>query len=378
MGNQVKSGAGRDASNLGDVLLQIFKVFAKILGAILLVFSSMALLGIFIASIVMIFSSSLPDNTILNNFETPIGLETPFWAQGILLLLTIGIPLFFLIILGLKLLVTNLRSIGNIAKYSLLAIWIIAVGIAISLGINEATQMAYEGKTVQKNLINIAPTDTLYVKFKTNDFYSKDFSERSEFKITQDENNRDVIYSNNVAIIVMLTDEPVPFLQIEKLANGKNSAEAKKRAENIRYSYKIEGNKLILDNYLLSDAAYKLRGQAVELFLYLPVGMHFKPDSTFQHYDESDDWNFFNLHHSGDYLYRVTESRVMCLDCPADENEMEDVEGIEIDNDDSDSTSTTVTVNKNGIQIREGSKQQVTKQVEGLQVSEDGIIIKTK
>jgi len=101
------------------------------------VFSSVSLFGICVASIVAIFSSSLPQNTLINHFRTPLGLETPLWAQGILFLLAFGIPFFFLLILGLKLLVTNLRSIGTIAKYTLLAVWVIAVGILIALGINE-------------------------------------------------------------------------------------------------------------------------------------------------------------------------------------------------------------------------------------------------
>jgi hypothetical protein len=81
--------------------------------------------------------------------------------------------------LGLKLLVTNLKSVGNIVKFSLLGIWIIAVGILISLGINEATQIAFDGKTVKKETINIAPTDTLIIKFKNNDFYSKNSRKNS-------------------------------------------------------------------------------------------------------------------------------------------------------------------------------------------------------
>jgi len=78
--------------------------------------------------------------------------------------------------------VNNLRSIGNYAKYSLLAVWIIVVGIIISLGINEASQLAFEGKSVQKEVITIAPTDTLKIKFKNNDFYSKSNYRNHDFR----------------------------------------------------------------------------------------------------------------------------------------------------------------------------------------------------
>ena len=135
--SQVKNGAERVGNGIGDALIKIFGAFAKVLGAFIVLFSTIALLGVCVTSVVMIFSSSMPENKIVEFISTPLGLETPLWIQGILFILAAGIPLFFILILGLKLLITNLKSIGNIAKYSLLAIWIIAVGILISLGINE-------------------------------------------------------------------------------------------------------------------------------------------------------------------------------------------------------------------------------------------------
>jgi phage shock protein PspC (stress-responsive transcriptional regulator) len=375
MGNEVKNGAERVAGGIGDVLMSIFKVFAKILGTIIVVFSSLALLGICVASIILIFSSSMPDNYILNHINTPIGLETPIWVQGILFLLAAGIPMFFFLILGLKLLVTNLKSIGNIAKYSLLAIWIIAVGILISLGINEATQIAFDGKEVKKEVINIAPTDTLQIKFKNNDFYSKNRYDTTDFRLTQDENNKEIIYSNNITLEIMPTEEALPYIQIEKLTVGKSAEDARNRAEKIRYSYKIEGNQLILDNYLLTDAVNKFRGQRVALFLYLPKGTLFKADENVQDYDSTDN-DFFNLHFSSkDYIYKVENSEVKCLNCPADENEYKDLEDstTEIITNENDSTD-VVTVKVNGKTVIETKSEKKG----SLEVNKDGIIIKTE
>lgn len=379
MGNEIKTSANIVADGVGDVFMNIFKVFAKILGAIIIVFSSLSLLGISIASIVLIFSSSMPDNYILNHISTPIGLETPLWVQGILFLLAAGIPMFFFLILGLKLLVTNLKSIGNIAKYSLLAIWIIAVGVLISLGIKEATQIAYDGKDVKKETINLLPTDTLLIKFKNNDFYSKDNYHNSDFRLTQDEKNNEIIYSNNVTIGIMKTDEPLPYLQVEKLSVGKSALEAKNRAEKIKYGYKIEGNQLILDNYLLTDVANKFRGQKVELFLYLPKGILFKADENVQDYDSSGN-DFFNLHFSSkDYIYKVGVDKVKCLNCPLEENEYNDVEdGInteDINVINENDTVKTVTVKVNGKVVTE-TKSGKTKKSK-LSVDQNGVIIKT-
>ncbi len=381
LGNRVKNGAESVGNKLGGIFTSVFEAFAKAIGMLIIIFSSLTLFGVFVMSIVAIFSSSLPQNTLINHFRTPLGLETPLWIQGILFLLTLGIPFFFLLILGLKLVVTNYKSIGTIAKYTLLAVWIIAIGIMISLGINEFTQISSEAKDVKKEVINITPTDTLHVSFKNNDFYDKDVNNRTDFRLTQDEANHEVIYSNNVYLKILHTTEKLPYLQVEKLAFGKTADEAKKRAEKIKYSYIIEGNQLILDNYLLSEVASKFRNQKVELFLYLPEGMFFKTDTNVENYDNSDN-DYFNMHYSsGDYVYEVGQSKIKCLNCPANENEHDDVnvQTEDINEEKGDSTE-IVTVKVNGKEIirTETTSKTYGNEPGRLELNKDGILIKTK
>lgn len=368
--NTAKSGATRIGSTIEEVITTIFKVFAKIIGAFIVFFSGIGLIGIIITSIIMIFSSTMPDNYILNNIQTPIGLETPLWAQGMLLLLGFGIPLFFLLILGLKLIVNNLRSIGNYVKYSLLAVWLIAVGIIISLGINEASQLAFEGKSVQKEVIAIAPTDTLKIKFKNNDFYSKSIYRDHDFKITQDEGDNEIIYSNNVSIEIKYTDEANPYILIEKLANGKSTSQAKKRAEKIKYNYKIEGNTFILDNYLLTAVENKFRGQEVEIYLYLPKGTIFQTDESYSNYDRSD-YDFFdeNEYDTKNPVYQVDSDKIRCLNCL--ESESNNDLSIEIETDD---TSASIYYDENGVLV----KKVVNKEENGVVKSTEERITATK
>jgi len=267
------------------------------------------------------------------------------------------------------LLVNNIRSIGNIAKYMLLAIWLICVGVLISIGIKQATEIAYEGKMVQKETLQIQPTDTLLVKFRYNDFFAKDVYHRNDFEFVQDETGKEVIYSNEISFHILKTDEALPYVQIEKQAKGKSLAEAKKRAEKIKYIYKFEGNQLVFDNYLLTDIASKYRDQEVEIFLYLPKGTLLKTDDSVEHYDRSDD-EFFNLHFSGNYNYKVDADKVKCLNCPPEEDEWNDLEnGID--------STTSVILNDKGILIRKESSE-VSKEVKSVKINEDGITIKTK
>jgi phage shock protein PspC (stress-responsive transcriptional regulator) len=382
MGNQVKNGAEKVVGGLGNALVKIFGAFAKVLGAFIVLFSSISLLAVCIASVILMFSSSLPEITVLNHIQTPIGLETPLWIQGIVFLFAAGIPLFFILILGLKLLITNLKSIGNIAKYSLLALWIIAIGIVISLGINEASQLAFDGKVVQKETIPLQENDTLFVKFRYNDYYSKDIDNREDFVFTQDSANTEVIYSNNVRFHVLKTDQKLPFIQIERLAEGKSMMEAKQRAEKIKYAFKIEGNHIILDNYLLTETGNKYRNQEVEIFLYLPEGVYFKPDMNVANYDRSYESDFDLKFSSENDVYKVVGSELDCLNCIEGDEETE----IRINDDEDADFDVTGTKNDTvkTVSIKVGGKEIIRTETKksgkspSLTIDEHGVIIKTK
>jgi hypothetical protein len=285
----------------------------------------------------------------------------------------VGIPFFFMTLLGFRLLSPSIRSIGNIAKYTLLALWILTIAILISIGIQQATEVAYEGKTLRKQIINLQPKDTLQIKFKYNDYFTKDIDDNNNLRFVQDSVNNQLIYSNNVHLEILKTDEAAPFIKIEKTARGKSFQEAKKRAEKIQYGFSFVGNQLVFDNYLLTNLSDKFRDQDVAIYLYLPEGFLFKTDASVQHYDESDN-DFFNLHFSSDdYIYKVGSSKVKCLNCPADENEYEDNEG-EIDETMSDNdtvVTTTVQVNGEVVTINQSAKK-------GLRVNNQGVIIKNE
>nr|WP_314835782.1 PspC domain-containing protein [uncultured Flavobacterium sp.] len=372
-GNQIKTGASKLGNSFGDFIMSVFKVFAKFLGIILIISGFAVLISLFIA-VFTLGSSSFINVPWQGFIEAGNFTDYPIWSFGLLMFFAVGIPFFFLILLGFKLLTPNLKSIGNIAKYTLLAIWLIAIAILISIGVKQASEIAYDGKTVQKQTINLMPNDTLYVKFKYNEYYTDDINDRDEFKFVQDSASHDLIYSNNVSLRILHTDEKLPYIQIEKTAKGKSFQDAKQRAEKINYGIKIEGNHLILDNYILTEVSNKFRGQEIELSLYLPEGTLLKPDASVENYDRSDD-EFFNMHYSSDnYIYKVESSQIKCLNCPADENEYNDVEINETDN---DSTQTSVTINEEGVSVKNDTIINSKNNIKELKINKDGIIIKT-
>ncbi|WP_394773285.1 PspC domain-containing protein [Flavobacterium sp.] len=370
MGNQVKSGAERISSSFGDFVMTIFKIFAKFLGVILIM-SGISVLIMLLIGVFTLGTNVFVDFPWQNFIDAGNFTDYPLWSFGLLIFFAIGIPFFFLTLLGFKLLSPNLKSIGNITKYTLLAIWIIAVAIAISIGIKQATELSYDNKTVEKKEIGISPQDTLYVKFRYNDYYSKDLNQHRDFEFVQDSANNQLIYSTDVRLHVLHTDNKTAYLQIEKSARGNSFVNSKKRAEKINYKMQLEGNHLVLDNYFLTDVKNKFRGQEVDVYLYLPEGQLFKPDASIQNYDDSDD-DFFNLHFSGNYNYKVEGSKIKCLNCPSEEDEYNDVnedvhEDVNIQND----TVNEVSVKINGKEILNGKKTKGR-----LTTDKNGVIIK--
>ena len=369
-GNQIKTGAEKFGNSLSEIILNIFKVFAKFLGVILIITGLTVLFFLFVGIFTLgtgVFVE-FPWQEFVNagNFT-----DYPIWAFGLLMFFAIGIPFFFLTLLGFRLLSPSMKSIGSIAKYTLLALWIIAIAILISIGIQQATEVAYEGKSVQKETLNLKPTDTLHIKFRFNDYYTKDIDDNDNFRLVQDAANNQLIYSNNIRFEIVKTDEKAPYIQIERKARGRSFQEAKKRAEKIQFGYKLEGNQLILDNYLLTNLADKFRDQEIAIYLYLPEGTLFKTDDSVTHYDESDN-EFFNLHFSSDdYIYKVNSTQVKCLNCPENENEYDDVEtGITEDISGNDTiVTTTVKVNGEVVTVNQSGKK-------GLTVNKEGVIVK--
>ena len=366
MGNRVKTGAEKVGSSLGDFIIAVLRVFSKFLGVFLIIVGLFTLVALFIA-VFTLGSSSVIDVPWQGFIEAGNFTDYPVWTFGLIMFFAVGIPFFFLSLLGFKLLSPNLKSIGNIAKYTLLAIWLISVSLAIAIGIKQASAFAIDGRVVKKEILNLNPTDTLLIKFKHNENFAKNVNENENFKITLDSTGNDVIYSNNVRFRIEQTDTKLAYIQIEKEAKGKTLFEAKQRAEKIQYSYKVIGNQLIFDNYLVSDLKEKFRDQEIEITLFLPLGTLLKMDESARQYDQTDDDYFLWNPDNSNEVYKVETDEIKCQNCLDEDNE-----NITIDTkQEKDSVvTTTVTVNGEVVTVNKtGTKK-------GLSVDKDGVIIK--
>ncbi|MBF2708628.1 PspC domain-containing protein [Flavobacterium soyangense] len=368
MGNRVKTGAEKIGSSFGNFIIAVLRAFSKFLGVILIITGLFVLAALFIG-VFTLGSSSVIDVPWQGFIEAGNFTDYPVWTFGLIMFFAIGIPFFFLSLLGFKLLSPNLKSIGNIAKSTLLAVWLIAISLAIAIGLKQASAFAIDGRVVVKENFNLNPTDTLLIKFKHNDYFAKNIDDNDNFKITIDSTGNDVIYSNNVSFRIAQSDTKSAYIQIEKEAKGKTLFEAKQRAEKIKYAYKIIGNQLVFDNYLLTDLKEKFRDQEIEITLFLPLGTLLKMDDSVRRYDETNS-DYFYWHPNENEIFKVETDKIKCQNCLNEDNknELNDVDSTQ----EKDSVvTTTVTVNGEVVTVNKtGTKK-------GLSVDKDGVIIKT-
>lgn len=377
-GNKIKSSSKTFFDTLGEVIMFFFKVFAKFIGVMLMLIGAVAIISIIIGlfSLGVVNFIHIPGLDLVDVVNAG---NTPVWLVSLFTFFTVGIPFFFLFYLGLKILVNNLKSIGNIAKFTLLGLWIISTIGLVVIGIRQASEHAFNQHVIVKQELNITANDTLKIKMVENDLYMNSHYRSHSFKVLNNENGEKTIYRSDIRIIVKSTTDSLAKIGIEKSADGRNYEKAIERAKNINYNYAFNENELLLDSYLTTPSENKFSDQEIVVILYLPEGsiVNFNNSTkSFLNYRTSNG----NIVSTGDvnHYLQITEDGIKCLDCPVKEPFKVEIDvhddsssikldslGLEIKDD-----GVNIKVNKNGVS-GEGDAIKV-------KIDSDGIDIKSK
>ncbi|MGY3793675.1 PspC domain-containing protein [Aquimarina sp. 433] len=376
--DKVKSGSTSFFEALGDVLLVILKIFVKFIGVLLILVAGITLISLFI-SLFTVGTFGFIETPFTEYIDVVNRPNVPIWLVSMLTLFAVGIPFFFLFILGLKIVINNLKSIGTPAKLGLLAVWIFSViGLTI-VGIRQATQEAYDAEVIEdsRNLY-LNPTDTLNIKMVGNDRYVRGLYHRNDFKIKRDENDNKVIVIQDIEIFLKENrEDSIPKLEIRKNAEGSSYDEAKERAAALKYNYDIKGNTLLLDGYAITDYAQKYNDQEIEIIISIPEGMTVFVDQNTSGFNNSWKYNdYLTVDGKEEKYLTLTDGKLTCQDCPKDEwqyNEWEDDDndtndGVKI-NINSEDENANLKIDEDGVQIK-------SEEVD-IKIDENGIKIQT-
>ncbi|SDR89535.1 PspC domain-containing protein [Gramella sp. MAR_2010_147] len=377
-GKKASAGATSAATTLGDIIKFCLKLFVKFIGILLLLIAGTTLIGLFVGLFAVgtfgIVEAPWTDYIDMVNSGAPI------WVISLLAFFAVGIPFFFMFVLGLKILVKNLRSIGRIALLTLLGVWLISIiGLTI-IGISQATNRAFDGETATTEKLNITPQDTLFLRMRSNPEYSSSIHRDSDFRVKYDENNNRILYGRDIRLIVKSTKDSVGSIKIEKSAEGKNFRDAKERAENINYSTSLIGNELLLDGYLTSDSKYGYRDQEVQVTLFLPEGTTlYADDNTYSFHSNQEYYGDILENGQEGHFLKIIDGETICEDCPADTWDSDDDTWDEDENDWNTSDDFNGRINVNGeemnIRINEEGIEVNDNKVKRIKIDSNGIEI---
>jgi phage shock protein PspC (stress-responsive transcriptional regulator) len=373
-GNSIKSSSRTFFDTIGDVIMFFFKVFAKFIGVILIIAGAAALIGLIIG----LFSLGVADIIHipgLDMVELVNAGETPIWLVSLLAFFAFGIPFFFLFYLGLKILINNLKSIGNVAKFTLLGLWLASIIALVVVGVRQASEHAFEESYTSKTELPITANDTLDIKMVNSDNFNTDRHRHNRFKLAYNENGDKVLYSSDIDIIVKSTTDSLAKIGIRKRADASNYEKAIERAKNIDYGFELRGKTLLLNSYLTTNPDNKFSDQEVDVILYLPensIAYFNNSTRNYLHY-RTYDGNIVSRDKTNHYL-KIGYDEAECLDCSEEDFDVTvdtpnlkiNDDGVEIQSDD-----VHLKIDKNGIKA-EAEDVNVNINSEGVDIkSED-------
>ena len=357
VGDNVQTKSRSFFGALGNVIAFFFKIIAKFIGIILMIVGASTLIGL-IVGLLSVGVADLFHFPGIDFADAVNSTSLPIWIVSLLVLFGVGIPFFYIFILGLRILVDNLKSLGRVAHFTLLALWLASI---VTLGIfaaKEAAEFARDGNYTETVDLAITANDTLYVDMVNNDRYSRSVRHGNDFDIVFNESDEKKIYSERVRFVLRSTTDSLASLRIERNSSGSTYQKARDNAEAVEYNFQLVGNKLVLDNYFLIDFANKYRDQDVKITLYMPEGSVVNADDNTK-YQRRWRYSYDLLKYGmeGHYL-KVIDNDVICLDCKDSNDDDNDPE------EESNNDNTTIILD-------EGSEVEVKIDSSGVTINPD-------
>lgn len=332
-GNQVKRGSNRIVGIIGGVLKAALTVLIKLLGILMLVFSATTLLGLAFG----LFSAGSLEfwgqADLIQYYQAVSVASIPFWALITIVFLAVGLPFVVLFIVGLKLLIPNLKSMGWTPKILIFALWIASILALIFFGAKHASFSSVTGQFQREIPLPTSKNDSITLTMNQRLLSGRSSERDDDFKIKMDAENNPIIVTNNVRLIVRSTQKEEGFIKIDSYADGASLDEAQDKAMQINYQIQYTDDVLELDPFLTTDLEHKYRDQHVEVIVYLPTGSVLWADhNTHSYHQNTRAYNdLLDSGYEGHYL-KVMDRELKCLDCPSNESESNDDDAEDIQN----------------------------------------------
>ncbi|MBQ0117514.1 MAG: PspC domain-containing protein [Flavobacterium sp.] len=301
---KVNTGVDKSVSSIERVLVGIAKAIAIAIGVFLMIISLCGMAAVTIFSGLITFYHLFDPNMQFGLTEQIVGEGFNTTLFGILVFFSSIIPLLFLFLLSIKIINPNSKPIGKYFTLSMIALWILALFGWIYFGITTGMQNSTKANVTQTEFIELAKKDTLMVYMNNNAFYSTDPTPNFTKKMTLDQGDNNILYSNRVEIEFRESQDGTYSTIIERSAKENTLKNAKQIANQINYQYNIENNKLRLDNYFTSAPKNFTNDQRVYIYVYVPKDVVIKVSKEVLSYS-----NLYDENPENDMLFKLGDNQ---------------------------------------------------------------------
>lgn len=356
-------------NNVETGLRTVFSIIGRLIGLILVLIGTV-MLFFYVASVMGITFAD--HSASFAHWRSVIFASPTDYALAVFsFIVLLGIPVVMIVYGGIKLLF-RLRYSNRWLNLSLGLLWSIALVIGIyvtavtfkqfgaSSKIKEVTVVQNIGDTI---VIKLNPDMTRWKELNfDNDEDVNHYFSRNVGGYVFGEREHELSILGYARLNIVYSEHDSSELVISRVARGLNKREANVNANAIQYTYKQEGNVILLDKYFLVDEQTKFRGQKVNIILKLPEGKIVKLDKSLEHVLDDVD-NTTNTW-DGDMAnrrWKMTERGLECIDCA----NLQHVDGSSR----SGKGNENVTIDANGIQVETAETN--------IKIDADGINIHT-
>jgi phage shock protein PspC (stress-responsive transcriptional regulator) len=312
---------------LFQIFKGVFKVLGKVFGVIFLIvgtFWLVGLIGMLVGSetIFSITSDGVFSFEAKEFFNLIFISENQYHMAIMGIVITVGLPILMLMYAGIKLLfkVKTHTGIG----IGLFVLWVIGIFMCAMVGIRMGTELTNDESISTVEIINDNVED-FYISANTEENPGEGILEDRYSVISLDE---DSMYINDIRLYIHKSKSDSVELKVIKSSNGKSIKDATNNAKMISYSYSIKDSSIFLENYLATLKENKIRGQQVQVKLYLPVGKSIYLDKSLKRIihdidNVTDTWD----HDMLEKKWVMLEDGLTCLEC----YEIEGVTALQLD-----------------------------------------------
>ena len=315
-GKKAQSALAHGVEMVLSILGRILTFVFKFLGVILILSGVIAipaiLFGLSVAN--TSFSEIFYDGSLYEMFNAFFNSSLQLTIAIISVLLIAIIPLVLILLAGLRILMGK-SYVNTLFVIILGIIWFASATSIATIAADNTLNFNSKSSITEQETLAIE-SDTIFIKADNSNYYSYGTIFNNDNVSMHKSEDGDLLLFNNFDLDIKASKTKSTELRIKKYANGHTRLQALDRVKKINYSYKVEGNTVIFDDYLSTPIGNKIRNQKVKAILFIPIGTVIYFDDNMNdflgHVDNVNDyWGYQMLNH----YWLMTKDGLECIDC---------------------------------------------------------------